>query len=507
MQTGLAILGALLATGAVIYAAVSFEYQRTAQRVESYRRVLAATGEVRDAAERVRLAHEAQKTGRDEGRAARAAFAAAQHRLRVVYSSEHLPRRLRRREPLRAGFEALLAGRVWEALVWAPRLLNDTRHLRVERWRWLTLGLRRRDARDRLARQEDAIIPPRPFGGFVALGPERTRSLEMVRPHPVAGLVRRARDDEVRASDWSARERLAERLGKVDAAAVIRSGFADVARLDVVARLGDRLTHLRLCDGAAVVVCETVASGVAGVPTMIHGGFGLRGNFEVVVPRRDGGLLHLWCDNDDRAMSWHASLPFLEDEQVASVALVQSNYGSGHLELIARIRGELVPLWRDDGVKTWKPEDPLPLADGPAAGVPAFIQSSRNGAQGNFEVVTPLAGGGLAHLWRDNDLPSLPWRQSPVFGDRECRFDAVALVESRLRSPNRGKLHAIALADDEPRQYTRRGKEWVEVHLGARVAAPAWPRERDWRPGAPPHPSAGGALLREITQPRSPGPG
>jgi hypothetical protein len=52
--------------------------------------------------------------------------------------------------------------------------------------------------------------------------------------------------------------------------------------------------------------------------------------------------------------------------------------------------------------------------------------------------VTPLARGGVVHLWRDNDAPGLPWRApSPPVGAAE-RFAAASLVESNFGAPGPG---------------------------------------------------------------------
>jgi hypothetical protein len=39
----------------------------------------------------------------------------------------------------------------------------------------------------------------------------------------------------------------------------------------------------------------------------------------------------------------------------------------------------------------------------------SFLIQSSHGANGNFELVVPRIGGGLWHLWRNNDDPAFPW--------------------------------------------------------------------------------------------------
>lgn len=47
------------------------------------------------------------------------------------------------------------------------------------------------------------------------------------------------------------------------------------------------------------------------------------------------------------------------------------------------------------------------IADGGVGGAPALLQSNY-GTKGNFEVLVPLATGGIAHYWRNNDAEGIP---------------------------------------------------------------------------------------------------
>jgi Domain of unknown function (DUF1929)/Glyoxal oxidase N-terminus len=104
---------------------------------------------------------------------------------------------------------------------------------------------------------------------------------------------------------------------------------------------------------------------------------------------------------------------------------VQSNFGAGHLEVVATVSGQLVHYWRDDG-GTWAWSGPTSIAGG-VQGQPGFVQGSW-GTKGNFEVVAPLASGGLAHYYRDNDAAGLPWKHLATFGT--ASYEAVSLIQS-----------------------------------------------------------------------------
>jgi hypothetical protein len=77
------------------------------------------------------------------------------------------------------------------------------------------------------------------------------------------------------------------------------------------------------------------------------------------------------------------------------------------------------------------------------SGRPAFVQS-RIGTKGNYHVVAPWAGGGLAHYFRDNDDPAEPWAGPEIFGTDLGRVDAVALIESNFGDP--GNLEIVVRA-------------------------------------------------------------
>jgi len=156
-----------------------------------------------------------------------------------------------------------------------------------------------------------------------------------------------------------------------------------------------------------------------------HGG---NGNFEVVVPRVGGGLDHWWRDNDSPAKPWHGpTITFGSTQNQAGAGLIQSNMGGGNLEVVFREGVKLTHCWRDDnGSGHWKAR--TTFGDGAALqGSPSFVQG-KSGGVGNFEVVSPLAGGGIGHWWRDNDHASLPWHGPTGFGGGAV--DAVSLAQT-----------------------------------------------------------------------------
>ena len=80
-----------------------------------------------------------------------------------------------------------------------------------------------------------------------------------------------------------------------------------------------------------------------------------------------------------------------------------------------------------------------------------FLIQGSSGAVGNFEMVTPSPFGGLAHCWRDNDAPGLPWNGPTYFGSGDVA--AVSLIQSTFGDP--GHLEVVARVGDQLFTYWR----------------------------------------------------
>ncbi|WP_044239090.1 poly(ethylene terephthalate) hydrolase family protein [Chondromyces apiculatus] len=125
---------------------------------------------------------------------------------------------------------------------------------------------------------------------------------------------------------------------------------------------------------------------------------------------------------------------------VDAVSLIRSNFGDpGNLEAVACAAGRLALFWRPaEPGASWS--EPHLLASG-VTGSPALLQGTW-GHRGHFELVAPLAEGGLGHWVRDNDTAGLPWHGPSVFGVSAGRFEAVTLIQGDLD----GAVHLDAVA-------------------------------------------------------------
>jgi hypothetical protein len=267
-------------------------------------------------------------------------------------------------------------------------------------------------------------------------------NFEMVTPRQSGGMAHYWRDNDTGGFPWNGPYGFGAATN-YDAACLIQSNFGDPGNLEAVCRTGDQLQHYWRDSGPAFSWNGPYpfASDAAGSPALIQSRFGRQGNFELVVPQREGGLAHYWRDNDTVGFPWNGPALFGTSlGTVDEVAVLQSNFGSpGNLELVVRAGSDLHFFWRDSGPSfTWN--GPYQIAAG-VQGRPAMIQS-RFGARGNFELVVPLVGGGLAHMWRNNDDPSLPWSAPTPFGMGTGYYDAVTMTQSNFGDP--GNLEVVA---------------------------------------------------------------
>jgi hypothetical protein len=217
-------------------------------------------------------------------------------------------------------------------------------------------------------------------------------------------------------------------------------------------------------DGSCILPRErSVPGDVQGNVALIQGRFLSPGNFELVTPLASGGLAHYSRVNDDPALPWSGPETFgTEVGPFDVVTMIQSNFtmgGPGNLELVARARdlGQLLFFWREDVPPYfWHGPFVLPLpASVTVFGNPSLIQG-RFGKRGNFELVTPLAEGGLAHYWRDNDDANLAWHGPSIFAQDRGVFDAVTMIQSDFASPGgAGNLEVIARSGGQLLHYSR----------------------------------------------------
>ena len=129
---------------------------------------------------------------------------------------------------------------------------------------------------------------------------------------------------------------------------------SDFGHLEAIAVQGDRLVHFwrdpsQVWHGPIALP----GSGVSGQPGFVQAE---DGTFQVVVPLAVGGLGH-WS----RDLGTHWSGPVALGNGVArAVGLIQSNFGAGNLDLVARLDGGLDHYFAEPVGGTWSWHGPTP---------------------------------------------------------------------------------------------------------------------------------------------------
>lgn len=280
-------------------------------------------------------------------------------------------------------------------------------------------------------------------------------NFELVVPLATGGLAHYSRNNDLDGLPWTEPVRFGTEVEFIDGVSLIQSDFGSSGNLEAVAvdSEGYNLLHFWRDSGPSYdwqgpirVSEKSIEHQFSGSPAMIWSNFGHRGDFDVVIPRANGGFYNYRRDNDDPALTWHGPIEFAVDAgPFEAVTLIQSNiHDPGSLEMIARSGDHLDFFWRNSGPE-FKWSGPETIARG-VAGTPAMIQSTI-GNKGNFELVVPLESSGLAYYWRDNDDDYQRWIGPLMFGLNMGKVDSVALIQSNFGEP--GHLEIVAQADGQ----------------------------------------------------------
>lgn len=276
-------------------------------------------------------------------------------------------------------------------------------------------------------------------------------NFELVVPMSDGGLAHYWRNNDDPELPWYGPIKFGEGNGRFNSSSLIQSRFGSQGNLELAATEegGKNLVHFWRDSGPSFdwhgpgFISEPSKKPVFnGNPSLIQSRIGNKGNFDLVVPLSKGGFAHYWRNNDDSALPWYGPFNFGSTTGVLyeAVTLIQSNFGNpGNLELVARSGDQLVFFWRDSGPE-FRWSGPI-IIDKGVSGCPCMIQS-KFGLKGNFELVVPLASGGLGYYWRDNDDADLCWHGPLMFGTRLGEVDAVTLIQSNFGSP--GNLELVA---------------------------------------------------------------
>ncbi len=302
-----------------------------------------------------------------------------------------------------------------------------------------------------LAQEENAphgLVTGKP--SFIQSSYGMAGNFELAVPLAEGGLAYFWRNNDDERLPWEGPVKFAAEAGRLDGVSLIQGDFGEAGNLELVATDlgGHHLMHFWRDSGSALgwygptqISEKSLVPIFSGGPAMIRSNFGCRGNFDLVVPLAEGGFSYYWRDNDDSALSWCGPLNFATDAGIFdAVTFIQSNFGTGNLEVVARSADSLVFFWGEPGQEEVKWHGPKVIATG-VAGAPSMIQGTF-GNKGNFELVVPLASGGLGYYWRDNDDAHLHWYGPFMFGMNLGPVEGVSLIQSNFGNP--GHLELVA---------------------------------------------------------------
>jgi hypothetical protein len=278
-------------------------------------------------------------------------------------------------------------------------------------------------------------------------------NFELVVASSFDGLTHREENFDQPGYPWEDPWQTAQALGPLAAVAMIQSNLASPGSLENVVRAGSDLYFLwRDSTGSFAWSTPTrIASGAAGVHTLVQSRYGNRGNFELVFPAAAGGLMHMWRNNDAAGFPWSAARQIMPSlGQVDAVSLVQGSLGGppGVLEAVIRVGTRLAHIWRDQtSAAAWHLS--VWFGDG-AAGNPAMVESVFGNTR-NFEVVVPSASSGLIHFYRNNSVLGTPWSAPRPFAGNLGKVDAVTMTQSSFQ----GHLEVVVRVQDRLYQLFR----------------------------------------------------
>ncbi|XXY45536.1 alpha/beta hydrolase [Sorangium sp. So ce269] len=347
-------------------------------------------------------------------------------------------------------------------------------------------------------------MPTTTSGFFLQCAPRS--ALELVVPAADAPFGVEHHRREEASGPWRHAATFGRDLGPIGAVSLIQSNFGDPGHLEAVARAraGDRLAAFWCAPGSEPSWSEPrfFAEGAAGDPALIQGGFGGRGNFELVVPHASGGLAHYFRDNDTAELGWHGPAIFGADlGQLEAVAMIQRAVDApgapaapGDLEVVARTGDRLLMFWRSPGSGgAW--QGPEEVVSG-VRGTPALFRSA-SGGEGALELFSPLAGVGLARWCRADGARGARFRGPTVFATDLGRCEAVSAIESRPL----GRIELAVRAEGQIVHLVRDGELWSRRavrHSGSPSPADAPP------PAAPQPPASTASQPPPATSPQPP---
>jgi hypothetical protein len=147
------------------------------------------------------------------------------------------------------------------------------------------------------------------------------------------------------------------------------------------------------------------------------------------------------------------------------MSLIQSNFGSGNFELIARMRDiqtsseHLSFFYYESSIEKWHGPFDISVNGqriGAVSGNPSFVQS-KFGRLGNFELILPQNNSQLVHYSRNNDSTGYPWHKVDVLYDSAQIPGSPIPIRAAVIESNFGKGNLEVVA----RMHPKLGRDYL----------------------------------------------
>lgn len=184
----------------------------------------------------------------------------------------------------------------------------------------------------------------------------------------------------------------------------------------------------------------------------------------VAVDADHSGVVNISFEGSDLTdHRWTAAKTFATtaSSPISGLSLTENTVSDpGSLRVIANANGKLLHLSRSGQTGVWNEPNPV-LSSVDVTGVPAVIQHTYQN-QGNLDLVSPAAKGGLFQSYLDKGIPTNDWSQPVFFAEDLGTVSGVGLTQiPTWPDGSPGWLEVVAIAGNKIWNTYRNGQgEW-----------------------------------------------
>lgn len=254
---------------------------------------------------------------------------------------------------------------------------------------------------------------------------------------------------------WTLTKTFAQNIGIVAGLSVIEGPFDTPPNLELIVNKGGRLLHFNNNPNGNWSSLNPVTDApVIGVPALYQTKSGERGDFEVVAPSANGGLVWLWRNNNGSDPAYFWSKPSFFGQSLGTVTSATVISNPQFLELVVTVGAKLHYFWRAiDRAAVWNGPSPVRPEYNITPNA-ALFTSTLGLSKNDFVLVVPSSSGGLLSFGRNNSLSPAPWGTGTPFGTNLGVISGIAFIHGNL-GPSENNLEGIVIAKGVLYLFTR----------------------------------------------------